>query len=323
MSDNLKMGPVNLQFFSEPAQPAEPAQEPQVSQEPQGEPQESLLDFLQKQMEQDSTEPQQEPQQELPQPQQAPELPEKLRGKSAEEIARSYLELEKKLGEQGNQIHQTQQQYQQAQQQLQQMQSYIQHMMGMQKTQQSPEDIQKQNEEWLNKFYENPLSTLSSVIQQNVQRAVEPISQWLQYKEQVDNYNKQVQQVSQKYSDFSNLLPEMEQIVKEQGAYLANLPNAVETIYEKAKARKIQALPNIEQLLQDPQNRQKILRDESIKNEILKNYAQGVKQNQPPIVIGSQPGELPSSPPVEMKDSKDTRKALTSYLQKIVGGGNR
>lgn len=231
---------------------------------------------------------------------------------------------------QGDEKHQTQQQLQQTQQQLQQMQGYIQYMMGIQQQQTrqaqpqlSPEEIQKKNEEWLNRFYENPMEALNEVVQARVTQAIQPLQQQQQYRDNLDQYNRQVQEAKGKYPDFDTLLPEMENIIKEQGQYLANMPNAVDNVYHLAKARKLQGTATPDQMLQDPNIRQKILQDETIRNEILKSYAQGVRDRQPPVTIGSQPGEPPAAPPGEMKTSQDTRKAVTSYFSRFLGGGNK
>lgn len=71
--------------------------------------------------------------------------------------------------------------------------------------------------------------------------------------------------------------------------------------------------------MKDENFRKKILEDESIRNEILKDYANKVKEGQPPIMVGSQPGEIPAIPPEEIKTPQDSLRATKSFFQRILG----
>ncbi len=331
MTDNPIMGPVvrpgmNLQLFNEEGEAA-PVRE-------------SLQSFFEREIggaaetdppadppadpynvpsEEPGAEPPVEPVEEPGIPQY--EIPEKFAGKTPEEVAKAYVELETLLGKHGVEK-------QQMQQQLRQMQQYVQYMAHQQRQQTrqtqpqlTPEEVQTKNEEWLNWFYKDPISALETVVQQRVSQVVQPLQQQVKYREHVEHYQQQVQQARGKWADFDQLMPVMREIIREQGAHLSNSPRAVETIYHIAKGRTAQEMQpqNPQQLVKDPKMREMFLNDESIKNEILKKYAQSVKEKQPPVTIGSQPGEIPAAPPEEIKSTKDAKKASISFFERWRG----
>lgn len=287
---------MNLQLFGDEAQQQDAA------------PQESVVDFL--------SHTQDEPQETVVEPLVEPDAEPLIMGKfkSQDDLEQAYKEAEKRISQYGQQFSQNQQQMEQMQAQLQQFQQFVQRF---QEPQQSPEEVQERNQKWLDKFYESPIEALNEVIVQNVQQAVTPLIQKIQYQENVDRYNQQVVAARQKYPDFDSFMPQMQEIIKEQGSYLSGLPNSVDVIYNMAKA---QTIKSPEDYLKDEAFRQKLLQDETIRNEILKQYAQTVKDGQPPVVLSNQHGEPPLAEPMEIKSTQDAKKATLSFFQRMAGG---
>jgi len=114
-----------------------------------------------------------------------------------------------------------------------------------------------------------------------------------------------------RYPDFDQLAPAISQVL-DQHPEIANLENAYEIAYRMVKAN--MARP-VGELLQDPAVRQQILNDPSIRNEIIAAYTQGIAQNKPPVVIGSQPGGTPpAAPPESPKSIREAGKAFRASM---------
>uniref|UniRef100_A0A6M3K6H7 Uncharacterized protein n=1 Tax=viral metagenome TaxID=1070528 RepID=A0A6M3K6H7_9ZZZZ len=86
-------------------------------------------------------------------------LPERFRGKSPEEIARSYLELEKKLGEQGSQVGELKNE-------LAFLKNQSQFQRGQQYQPPAPRGQQQADVNWDDKFLESPYKTTQEILKQ-------------------------------------------------------------------------------------------------------------------------------------------------------------
>ena len=169
-------------------------------------------------------------------------------------------------------------------------------------TQPDPDDIARQNEEWLARFYDNPREALSEL----VTGIVEPKLQSVKDFEEMRQWESQAEALVDAKPDFDEMIPVMEQVITEK-PYLATLPNALEVVYDVAKARQATIDP-----LSDPAFRQKILSDETIRNEIIKSHLEGIQKGAPPIVIGGG-GSPPATPPNAPKTLREaTRMFLSS-----------
>ncbi len=226
-------------------------------------------------------------------------------------LVKSYNEAEKKISEQGQQLSALAQQWEDFQRRLNPQAAAPQQPQPL-----SEEQIKEINEQWMTQFYENPLAAIVQAVQMAVEPKIQPLAQYYEQQRQLEQWNRQIEQAQQTHPDFEQLLPEIQKVVEEQGNILAELPNAVEVAYNLAKARQVKPP---EQLLRDPAFRQRILQDEEIRNEILKAYAQQVKNGQPPVVIGNQPGQSPATPPLEIKTTSDAKKATLGFFSRIMG----
>ncbi|MCL6557458.1 MAG: hypothetical protein K6U74_01410 [Firmicutes bacterium] len=252
-------------------------------------------------------------------------------------LMKSYLGMEKVLGEQGQklsiipqlerQIQILQSQLSQVTQQPGQPQTQPQTAPASSEPELTPEQIKEMNEKFLEDFYENPVQTIANMATRIAQDMVNPIAQTVEQSKQVHEFTAQIEDFAEKNPDVADLWPDMLKIL-DANKHLADLPNGLEVIYKMAKAEKYgtpppapPAPPTPEQLLQDPAFRAKILADPGIKNEILKGYVQEIKSGQPPVVIGNQPGSLPpAAPPTEIKNISDAKKASIGLFQRLLGG---
>lgn len=191
----------------------------------------------------------------------------------------------------------------------------------------------EQQQEWLEKFYDMPVDAIMEILQPQLRQSVEPIAKRIQQREQQEIWGRQISAVRQSHEDFNNLVPEIEKAMSDpSNAYLAGAPNPFEAAYNLVKSRQVlsqanqpqqQQQVNPDSLLKDPAFRRKILEDQNIRNEILKNYAQGVKQGKPPVVIGSQPGGQPPAAPTEpITSTREATKHAKNFFSRMMGGSS-
>ena len=237
-------------------------------------------------------------------------------------MAKSYAELEKVLGEQGNKLGQFSriaqenqmlktyilqaQAQQQQQQQAQQPQSPPQPEPKFLEVEMTPEEREKFHEE----FLEDPVAALTKRVQQTAQ-AIEykfqkmleqvvnpltPIIQEHQFRQEVQNYTNRLMALAEQNPDIYDVKPTMEVIAGMLGkealrAMEQSGQDPLQVVYEAAKKlhKPAQAAPpSPEQLLSDQNFRQQIIQNPDIKNEILKAvYKASAEQTAP--VVGSQP----------------------------------
>lgn len=241
-------------------------------------------------------------------------------------LVKSYINAEKKIGEQGNKIGQQNQQVQELMFKLQQIEQ-----MQAQQTQQPQDEPGSEQEEfnsdqWFEKFYENPKEALQELFQGTVIDAIspqlqrlEPVLQHFQQQQERSYWEGRVEEVQQKYSDFDNYREKAAEILQQQPAEFLNLPNAIEAAYLMAKAEVLDAekasQPKIEDMLKDPNFLQQLSQNPDLQKIVLKTYSEQIKQEPKPAMIGSHPGSAaPATPPPEIRSVKDATRAFKSYL---------
>jgi hypothetical protein len=282
------------------------------------------------------------------------EVPDKFKNPdgtiNSDALLKSYVGLEKVLGDQGNKLGQYERQLQEAAQFIQAVQRMeVQAPPGQQgqpPTAPPQEEVPKfpwevemtpeEREAALEEFYADPLEAQAKRDQQtimameyrmqktleNVLKPLAPIVEKQQYEAEVNNYAAQLQNFAQAHPDVQEILPAMQVIAQAMGssaikAMEANRENPLDAIYAAAKALHRPAPPpppTPEQLIADPNYRQKIVTDPNIKNEILKSTITGIKDGQPPPVIGSQVGVPPATPSEKPKSAREATSMLSRML---------
>ena len=282
------------------------------------------------------------------------EIPDKFRNPdgsiNADTLMKSYVGMEKVLGDQGNRLGQMGQ----MQNELLQLRNIVQQLNTAQPGQpgqtQAPaappveeapkfpwevelsaEEAEKAREE----YFEDPLAAQGKRDQQTIKAMEHKMNQMLknvleplapmveshQHGQQVQTFTQQIDEfkkVPGVASDFDALAPQMTQIVERYGSWLEGLPNPIEIVYSMAKGMVATAPaappPTLEDMLKDPTSREKILADPSIQTEIAKGYVSRIASNAPPVVIGAQPGGVPPATPGESpKSARDAGKMFSKY----------
>lgn len=150
---------------------------------------------------------------------------------------------------------------------------------------------------------------LRDIIRQEVMPVIQPIATYQQF-------NQQAAQLGAKYADFDTLQPEMDKVLEEQ-PHLAELPNALETVYWLAKGRTggtpaaQSSGPDLTQLLADPKLVEQLAQSEAVRNAVLQVYLNNRTQlnaSLPPTAPG--PGTAPALPPQAPKTIREGTKAF-------------
>jgi len=261
------------------------------------------------------------------------EIPDKFRNPdgtlNADAAVKSYLELERAYGEQGNKFGQITTEMAQLKELIQQGQAPT----PAQPAQPDPKPdlwTPEKEEAWKEEFYEDPRKAITNAIQDTIKGLIpevmaplKPIIEGHQHTQQVNTFVGQIQEFAKTNSDIFDYQPEIEQIINKYGENVVSMPNAVEVIYNMAKGMRPAPAappppPTFEQMMADPANRQKILSDPAIKNEFLKGHVTAIKEGAAPPVMGSQPGGMaPAAPSVEIKSTNDAKKASMSFFSKL------
>ena len=170
-------------------------------------------------------------------------------------------------------------------------------------------------DEFLSRFYDDPMAALREAIGQTVQPLLQPVEEIRAER----HWSQQVEEFSAIRPDFDAMAPAMVEIL-EQNPYLYEQPRALEIAYGLAKAQAAPQPPapaDPATLLADQGFRQRLMADESLKNEIIKGYVESLRGSNAaaPVTIGSQPGGTPPmAPPNTPKTLRDGTRAFMASL---------
>lgn len=281
------------------------------------------------------------------------EIPDKFKNPdgtpNTEALMKSYIGMEKVLGEQGNKLGQMGQ----MQNELLQLRNIVQQLSapppGQPGQPQAPaapaeeapkfpwevEMTAEEKEIAQEEYFADPIAAIAKRDQQtmkamehrmnemlkNVLEPLAPVVESHQHGQQVQTFTEQIGafKSSGVAPDFDAFTPQMTQIVEQYGDWLETLPNPIEVVYRMAKGMAASTpaapAPTLEDMLKDPASREKILADPSIQTEIARNYVSKVASNAPPVVIGAQPGGVAPAAPGERPTSvREAGKMFSRYL---------
>jgi len=281
-----------------------------------------------------------------PKPEEGGDKPEFLldKFKTIEEQARAYAENEKLMGKQGSELAELRRQNQE----FMNLVNYLQNQGKEpgQSTEGTPKEEPKTLEEqlqsqfadmseddaqkFMDEFYQNPGLALSKMfapmlkqavegISNDLSSKVEPLIQKEQFNERVAQNEAALEAFREAHEDFDTVKPYIEKYLEdnpEMVSILDALPPevAIPMAYQIGKGMSVESVqkaPTLEEQLADPEVQKTIASNEAIRNLVLTNHAQDIKDGKPPVVIASQPGGTPpATPKVEIKSAKDAGKAL-------------
>jgi len=154
------------------------------------------------------------------------------------------------------------------------------------------EELEEMKEDFLNRFYANPIATIEEIATQKAQEKIRPF----QEKEMVMEANQSIERFAQANPDFNELIPEIIQAIEER-PYLQNNPRGLEDAYRIVKAGKLEqqiaATPmSADEMLQNENILNQILQNPEIKNKIIQQYIDEISKGQPPnLMTGNEGGK--------------------------------
>lgn len=184
--------------------------------------------------------------------------------------------------------------------------------------QMTPEQIAKAKEDFMDKFYEDPMAAISGLLDdkfnQTVKPIVEPIAQERAWQEQINT-------VSGKYTDFNEYVEPMQAVLKEMPHLAAQ---GLEMVYLVAKGRTVQPAapaapaPTPEQLLSDPDFvNTHIMSNPQLQQQFISQYLankQTTNQQIPPVMGGQPGGAAPAVPQSRPTNMRDASKAFLAHM---------
>jgi hypothetical protein len=220
----------------------------------------------------------------------------------------TYTKTSQELAEYRGQVQALQQMVQQFQQQPQ----------AQPQQPQVPVDPEKVKEDFMNRFYDDPLGAIQELVSKSVEPAINPIKQMVEPITKERQLQEQIQQVSGKFSDFNDMVPAIQQLINEM-PQLAE--QGLETLYYVAKGRSAQTAqpaPTPEQLIQDPNFvQQYVLNNPNIQQQMISNYVnqrQQTNQQTPVVMAGHPGGQPPAMPEQKPKTIGEGSKAFRKFL---------
>lgn len=223
------------------------------------------------------------------------------------DIHRDYSELNRTYQNTNQQYKQMQEQNQQLMQMVQTFQQMQQQSAQPAEAQPTQEDYEAIKEEFMNTFYDDPRKAIQSIVDAYVKPVIEPIQ-----KEKA--FNQQVEAVQSKYTDFRDMVPAMQEVLRENPA-LEQM--GLETVYLAAKGKTAQSAPTPEQMLADPNFRQMVMSNPEISQQIVSSYLSQKQQSQsqvPPLMGASTGGQMLATPENRPTSIRGGSKAFLNWL---------
>lgn len=194
-------------------------------------------------------------------------------------------------------------------QQLQAQMMSMQQLMAQQQQTQMPIaepepqlSLEEQNEQLMERFYENPTQFIQEIEQRAQARAMEqitPIIKERQIQTEIDGLKNKYGQ------DFHNYIEPMRNLVTELGDTEVERIG-LERVFLMAKGMSVNAQPQVspDQIFQDQGFvNNYIAQNPQVQQAVINNYLASKQQQQPPKVMGSQSGSAPSLAPEQRPKS--------------------
>jgi hypothetical protein len=249
---------------------------------------------------------------------------------NTEAIIKSYTNMESMYSKQQNTVQQMTE-LQQTVIALQQQIAQQAQASAQPEQQLTPEEIEAQAEADNEKFWEayntNPKSAIADLVKEAVENSVkpmmDPILQERESQQQVAQWDQRIQEFTKDHDDFESVRPAMQEILQSDEAvkqFTQDHPDkGIALLYDLAiaKSKQAPATPEAtpapktaEEMMNDPEFVAKFVSNPAVKDMVLKQHMQNLKNNPAPPVIGAQGGLPPSTQPVDMTNMKTAAEAL-------------
>ena len=177
--------------------------------------------------------------------------------------------------------------------------------------------LEQQNDEFLNEFYENPMGKITELAKQIADQQLQPIMQERQQEQQRQHFDQTISEFEKTHPDFNDYV---ESVIEklQTNPEISNSPKALELAYKLAKADSLEKAPHsVDDLLADESNMEKLLQNETLRDRILQDHMSNVSNKRPPQGIreGSS-GQAPLHGGESPTTLKEGTEKLMEYLRK-------
>lgn len=174
-------------------------------------------------------------------------------------------------------------------------------------------------EDFMDSFYSNPQEAISKIIndaiQKNVNPQIQPLIQKNQQQTEQENWNKNVSDFAGTHDDFHQMQPAMQEVLK-QYPEMGNDPTGLEKVYQMARGSQYKD-PNT--ILSDENFvNNNVMNNDAIKQKIINDYLQGIQQNNqaPNVISGQTGGNMQISPENKPQNMSDARQMVLKMFGK-------
>ncbi len=177
------------------------------------------------------------------------------------------------------------------------------------------EDMVAQSEEWLEQFYEEPMSQVEALAEKIVNQKMEPILKEREAFHQQQAVQENIEQFKKKHPDMEEFSQDMIQIFNERPE-LETHPHALEFAYKMAKGQRYDTVPKtLDDYMKDEDAINKLLEQPEIKKKMVQKLM-NEKQDSPPVMGtgGNATGNAALANPNEITDLRQGTKAWLASL---------
>lgn len=236
-------------------------------------------------------------------------------------LAKSYINAQSKIGEQGNKMGEQSRVVQELSARLSQLEQGLAQTQVPQTPELEPDAPQEFNQdEWFDRFYSNPTEALKELLGGTVKEMIDPLTPIIQeheFNQQKAFWDQKVSEVASRYSDFDQYRPQIAEMLKEMPESFLDLDNSIEITYLMAKGKAYEAEPktSVGDLLKNPDFLKILAENPEVQKTVFKAYGQQITNESKPPVIGGHLGTMtPASTPPEIKSVKDATRAFKARL---------
>lgn len=268
------------------------------------------------------------------------QIPDKFKNEDGsvniEALAKSYLNIESLNGRRSQEIRDLTQKLEALEQKIAQSQSQEGRRTEENDGQGQGEETTTSNltpEKFIDEFYDNPIETLKKFILSDIKgelskelnslkEEVLPVVQKHKQDEVRAKYNSMYAQTKEKYEDFAQLEPQIEQVLKDVGPAAINMDNPYEAAYQIVKNQIGNNNVSPDELMKDENFINQLLQNETIQQKVIQQLK--TNRDKIPVVIGSQTGgEPPATPPENITNTRDATKAAKNFFNRFLTGGGK
>ena len=173
------------------------------------------------------------------------------------------------------------------------------------------EDLEAKNQEWLERFYENPMQQVQELAEQIAAEKIKPFMAEREARQKMEKINAEIAAFKQNHPDMDIYINDMVQIFQEMPE-IENTPHALDVAYRMAKGNRFDSVPkSLDGYLTDDAAIDQLLGNEQIRGKLVQKLMAD-KKKAPPVMGTS--GTKGAAPMAEGNEITDLKQATRAWL---------